>query len=121
MVARHSKLMAAEAGGRGHLGLLPNRSFSELEDHMTGSYSGRAEPPKSHDGHFGTRNESSSKATVRSDHGMGRNEPGNVISPARRKAPSRKLIPGWYDEDDDEDGGNETGWASVQVIRSRLM
>ncbi|KIM27547.1 hypothetical protein M408DRAFT_166554 [Serendipita vermifera MAFF 305830] len=106
VVARHSKLMAAEAGGRGALGRLPNRSFSELEDHMTGSYSGRAEAVKSQHGP-----DDSSKATVKSNDGM---------SPIRRKAPSRKLIPGWYDDDDD-DGENETGWASVQVIRSRLM
>lgn len=102
VVARHSKLMAAGAGGRGHLGMLPNRSFSELEDHMTNSYSGRTEPLKA-------QAQDDSKATE-----------SNAVSPIRRKAPSRKQIPGWYDEDDDE-GGTETGWASVQVIRSRLM
>ena len=125
VVARHSKLMASGATGRGHLGMLPNRSFSELEDRLTGSYSGRIEPSKSQDGHLSVQSrpgESPFTTSIKSIHTPKMHEPTSAgISPVRRKAPSRKLIPGWYDDDDEGDGDNETGWASVQVIRSRLM
>jgi len=125
VVARNLKLMANGATGRSHLGMLPNRSFSELEDHMTGSYSGRTEASKPQDGNSrvqSRKRETSFNDAIKSNANM--EDPIRAVSagvsPVRRKAPSRKLIPGWYD-DDDEEGDNETGWASVQVIRSRLM
>jgi hypothetical protein len=125
VVARHSRLMATGATGRGHLGMLPNRSFSELEDRLTASYSGRVEASKSQDARIGVQSrpsESPVTTTIKSVHNSKSDDPTSAgISPVRRKAPSRKLIPGWYDDDDEGDGDNETGWASVQVIRSRLM
>jgi hypothetical protein len=124
VVARHSRLVATGAAGRGRLGMLPNRSFSELEDHMTRGYSGRVAASKPQGGHIGMqsrRGEPSFTATIKSVHGPEVNDPASAgVSPVRRKAP-RKLIPGWYDDDDEGDDDNETGWASVQVIRSRLM
>jgi hypothetical protein len=125
VVARHSRLMATGATGRGHLGMLPNRSFSELEDRLTGSYSGRIEASQSQDSQISVQSrpgKSPFTETIKSVDTPKIDGPISAgISPVRRKVPSRKLIPGWYDDDDEGDGDNETGWASVQVIRSRLM
>jgi hypothetical protein len=111
MVARHTK----QANGAGHsrLGIMSSHSYSDLQGRD--SYERDIAYSKSDDGH----------GTVKSPHGTKRvDEFGNPTSedarhpPARRKPGSRKLIPGWYDEEDQEE---ETGWASVSVVRRRLV
>jgi hypothetical protein len=115
MVARHTK------GDRPQLGMLPSRSFSELEDRLGHSYSKNpgASQNNAADG------EQERNGTIKRKGSSGVDEFGNPAAgndqalPGRRKASSRKLIPGWGD-DDEEVGEGEMGWANVSVVRRQI-
>lgn len=114
MVARHTK--QADSGGRSRLGAFPSHSYSDLQSQNRPSFESTIAYSRSDDGH----------GTVKSPRGTQRvDEFGNAdelkLQPGRRKASSsRKLIPGWYDEDEEQEEA-ETGWASISVVRQRLM
>jgi hypothetical protein len=115
VVARHLKARESVDSGRVSLGMNPNYSFSELETMRAEDT--RPPPPspcKSEDGRASTR-----KLRAPEDvNEFGLSDVRDGQSPMRRRTNSRKLIPGWLD--DDEEGEAETGWASVSIVRRRI-
>ncbi|CCA74558.1 hypothetical protein PIIN_08510 [Serendipita indica DSM 11827] len=111
VIIRHTK------GTRAQLGLMPNRSASELEG--AGREVQASSPSKSDDGYAFNRDaDASSTGTIKtSNKSNDVDEFGNQRPPGRRKNSSRKVIPGWSDEEDEK---VETGWANVSITRARI-